>query len=349
VKRSGWFWLAVGAIYFFIPLAATAEFSLKDGDSYSLAAYREIFNDPQFRDTFVLSLKLAIVTIIVALLLFIPTVYWVHLRLPRVRPFVQFISALPFVVPPIVLIVGILYVYNYQWVPGKYLGSPYYLIPGYVVLAFPFMFFTLDNAFRAIDVHTLTEASQSLGAGWIRTLWRVILPNISAGAIAGAFLTFALVMGEFTMASLALFSTFPTYINYIGQTKANPAAALTIISFGITWLALLGILFVGRRPGRTAVQVGGAREWRISSCRSCTRSSATSRPSRRSTSRSRPANSSRCSVRRGAGRRPRSGSWRASRCRHRAGWSSRATTSPAFRPTGATWAWFSRPIPSSPT
>jgi len=259
VKRSGWFWLAVGAIYFFIPLAATAEFSFKDGNSYSLSAYREIFADPQFRDTFVLSLKLAIVTIIVALLLFIPTVYWVHLRLPRVRPFVQFISALPFVVPPIVLIVGILYVYNYQWVPGKYLGSPYYLIPGYVVLAFPFMFFTLDTAFRAIDVHTLTEACQSLGAGWPRTLWRVILPNISAGAIAGAFLTFALVMGEFTMASLALFNTFPTYINYIGQTKANPAAALTIISFGITWLALLGILLVGRRPGRTAVQVGGAR------------------------------------------------------------------------------------------
>jgi len=130
---------------------------------------------------------------------------------------------------------------------------------GYVVLGFPFMFFALDNAFRAIDVHTLTEASQSLGAGWTRTLWKVILPNILTGALAGAFLTFALVMGEFTMASLALFNTFPTYINYIGQTKANPAAALTIISFGITWLALLGILLVGRRPGRAAVQVGGAR------------------------------------------------------------------------------------------
>jgi putative spermidine/putrescine transport system permease protein len=259
MKRSGWFWLALGAIYFLVPLAATAEFSLKEGDNYSLGPYREIFSDPQFRDTFFLSLKLAIATIIVALLLFIPTVYWVHLRLPRLRPLVQFISALPFVVPPIVLIVGILYVYNYQWVPGKYLGSPYYLVPGYVVLSFPFMFFALDNAFRAIDVHTLTEASQSLGAGWTRTLWRVILPNISTGAIAGAFLTFALVMGEFTMASLALFNTFPTYINYIGQTKANPAAALTIISFGITWLALLGILLVGRRPGRTVIQVGGTR------------------------------------------------------------------------------------------
>lgn len=259
MTKSGWFWVAIGLLYFMLPLAATAEFSLKDGDSYSFAAYREILDDPQFRDTFFLSLKLAAATIVVALVLFVPTVYWVHLRLPHLRPLVQFLCALPFVVPPIVLIVGILYVYNYQWVPAKYLGSPYYLIPGYVVLAFPFMFFALDNAFRAIDVHTLTEASQSLGAGWTRTLLRVILPNISAGAFAGAFLTFALVMGEFTMASLALFTTFPTYINYIGQTKANPAAALTIISFGITWLALLGILLIGRRPGRTTVQVVGTR------------------------------------------------------------------------------------------
>ena len=88
---------------------------------------------------------------------------------------------------------------------------------------------------------------------------RVILPNIAAGALAGSFLTFALVMGEFTMAHIALFNTFPTYINYVGQTQANPAAALTIISFGLTWLALIGILLVGRRPGRGAVQVGGAR------------------------------------------------------------------------------------------
>ena len=62
MTRSGWFWIAVGVIYFFVPLAATAEFSLKDGDSYSFAAYREIFDDPAFRDTFFLSLKLAVAT-----------------------------------------------------------------------------------------------------------------------------------------------------------------------------------------------------------------------------------------------------------------------------------------------
>jgi parallel beta-helix repeat protein len=57
--------------------------------------------------------------------------------------------------------------------------------------------------------------------------------------------------------NIALFNTFPTYINYVGQTQANPAAALTIISFGLTWLALLGILFVGRRPGRGVAPVAG--------------------------------------------------------------------------------------------
>ena len=67
MSKSGWFWVAIGLLYFLLPLAATAEFSLKDGDSYSFAAYREILDDPQFRDTFFLSLKLAAVTIVVGL------------------------------------------------------------------------------------------------------------------------------------------------------------------------------------------------------------------------------------------------------------------------------------------
>lgn len=257
MPTSGWIWLAVGFLYFFIPLAASAEFSLREGDGYGLSAYREILDDPAFRDTLWLSFKLALETIAISLAIFIPTIYWMHLRLPQVRRLVGFLAVLPFVVPPIVLVVGLLD--GFRNAPQSFIGTEQFLVPGYVVLSFPFMYFGLDTAFRAIDVHTLTEASQSLGSGWVRTLFRVILPNIRAGAIAGAFLTLALVMGEFTMANVALFYTFPVYINYIGSTQANPAAALTIISFGITWLAMIGILLVGRRPGRGAIQVGGAR------------------------------------------------------------------------------------------
>ena len=257
MPRSGWVWRGIGAAYFFIPLAATLEFSLKEVSGYGLSSYREILSDPQFRDLLWVSFKLALATIVVSLLILIPGVYSVHLSFPRLRPLVEFLSVLPFVVPPIILIVGLLDFYNVDRVPLWFIESPRFLVPGYVVLSFPFMFRALDVSFRSIDVHTLTEAAHSLGAGWTTTLVRVILPNIASGALAGAFLTFALVMGEFTMAHIALFNTFPTYINYVGQTQANPAAALTIISFGLTWLALIGIFLVGRRPGRGVAPVAG--------------------------------------------------------------------------------------------
>jgi putative spermidine/putrescine transport system permease protein len=251
VSPSSVVWLLLAAAYFMIPLVATFLFSLKDnqtGKCCSLAAYGTILHDPQFEQTLWLSLKLAFETIAISLVLFVPTVYWVHLKLPRMRPVIASFALLPFVVPPIVLVVGLLDVYR-GWSPDWFYSTPQFLVAAYVVLAFPYVYFALDAGFRAIDVHTLTEASQSLGATWRTTLGRVILPNIRTAALSGALLTLAIVMGEFTLASLAAFHTFPTYIQYINQTKAYPAAALTLISFGITWAAMLGILVVGRRPG----------------------------------------------------------------------------------------------------
>jgi len=251
-------WLGLGAVYFIVPLVATLLFSLQSGtnSSYSLSAYGTVIHDHQFWSTLRLSFQLSLETIAISLVLFVPTVYWVHLRLPRVRPVMAFFALIPFVVPPIVLVVGLLDFYKGS--PQWYYGSPYgFLATAYVILAFPYMFFSLDAGFRSIDVHTLTEASQSLGAGWPTTLFRVILPNIRTAALAGSFLALAIVMGEFTIASLAAFHTFPTYIQYINETKAYPAAAVSLMSFGITWLAMLALLFVGRgRQDR--FEAGGA-------------------------------------------------------------------------------------------
>ncbi|MGH3130873.1 MAG: ABC transporter permease [Gaiellaceae bacterium] len=252
-------WLALGAAYFLIPLVATLLFSLKGeqtGSCCTLDSYGVILDDPQFvkalRQSFVLSLE----TIVIALVILVPTVYWVHLKLPRLRPVISFLALIPFVVPPIILVVGLLDVF--RGTPRWFYAEPYgFLVGAYVILAFPYVYFSLDSGFRAIDVHTLTEAAQSLGATWRTTLFRVILPNIRAAALAGAFLTLAIVMGEFTIASLAAFDTFPVYIQYINQTKAYPAAAVSLMSFGITWAAMLALLLVARRTG--AQVAGGAR------------------------------------------------------------------------------------------
>ncbi len=92
-----------------------------------------------------------------------------------------------------------------------------------MILAFPYMFFSLDAGFRAIDVHTLTEASQSLGANWVTTLVKVILPNIRAAALAGSFLALAIVMGEFTIANLVAVPHLPDLPAVRGRDRSRTA------------------------------------------------------------------------------------------------------------------------------
>jgi len=263
ISLSAAVWLLVGAAYFIIPLVATLLFSLQSGtnSSYSLGAYGNVIHDHQFWVTLRLSVELALETILISLVLLVPTAYWVHLKLPRVRAYVEFMTILPFVIPPIILTVGLLQFYNGTiHAPLWFLENPhYFLVSAYVILAFPYVYRSLDAGFRAVDIHTLTEASQSLGASWRTTMSRVIVPNIRTAALGGAFLTLAIVMGEFTIASLAAFFTFPTYIAQINQEKVYEAAALSLVSFGITWAAMLGLLLVGRGSRKDRAQLAGGR------------------------------------------------------------------------------------------
>jgi len=257
IAPSAIVWLVVASAFFLIPLIATFLFSLQSLQTNKCctnAAYSLIIHDHQFWHTIRLSFVLALETIAISLLLFIPTVYWVHLKVPRFRPVLGFMALVPFVVPPIILVVGLLNLY--KGAPSWFYGKPYgFLATAYVILAFPYMFFSLDAGFRAIDVHTLTEASQNLGASWRTTLVRVILPNIRVAALGGSFLTLAIVMGEYTIASLSTFQTFPTYIQFVNETQPYEAAALSLLSFLIVWAAMLALLFVGRgrpRPAQVA-------------------------------------------------------------------------------------------------
>jgi putative spermidine/putrescine transport system permease protein len=254
-------WLLLAAAYFILPLIGTLSISLKSpqtGKCCVAENYGFILHNGDFWHTLKISSLLALETIVISLAIFVPTIYLVHLKLPRLRPLIAFLALLPFIVPPIVMVVGLLRTFKGtpDWFYQKEWG---FLAASYVILAFPYMFFALDAGFRSIDVHTLTEASQSLGAKWTTTLFRVILPNIRSAALAASFLTLAIVMGEFTIANLAAFHTFPIFIQYINESQGFPAGALTLMSFGITWAAMLSLLLVGRKRGARGAVITGAR------------------------------------------------------------------------------------------
>ena len=264
MKRSTlgpWIALTFGALYFIVPLIGTFEFSLrKRRGEYSFDAYQAVLSDPQFQTTFLYSTTLALITIVVGILLVVPTAYWIQLRLPRLRPVVEFITLLPFVIPPIVLVFGLISTFSHPPLPFTYtdLGSSARLTFAYVVLSFPYMYRAIDTGLQSIDIRSLTEAAQSLGAGWPRIIVGVILPNVRVALLSGAFLTLAIVVGEYTIATFLARPTFGVYLSGLGQTRAYEPAAASIISFALTWLAMILIAFIGR-GARSRVVVAGAR------------------------------------------------------------------------------------------
>jgi len=264
-KFNLWAWIIfiMGISYFFLPLIATLEFSLRMlKDRYTFEAYRVAFTDPKFFTSFSYSLLWSVLTIVVSLLLVVPTAYWVHWRMRQARALVEFITLMPFVVPAVVLVFGMSSLYG----GGLKIGgtsilvltpTPIPLVAGYVVLSFPYMYRAVDTGLRAIDVRTLTEAALSLGAGWRVILTQVIFPNLRVAILSGIFLTFAIVMGEFTFASLLAWPAFGPYMEEIGAMRAYTPQALSIVSFLLTWGSISLINWIGRGvPGQG--QVAGA-------------------------------------------------------------------------------------------
>ena len=257
-RLGPWLLLLFGALYFFVPLLGTFEFSLRYlRGVYSVEAYRIVLADPRFARTLTYSTVLAFATIVLGAVLVVPTAYWIQLRLRGLRPVVEFITLLPLVIPAIVLVFGYLRLYNSTSVlplTGSERATDLLLMFSYVTLALPYMYRAVDTGLRAINVHTLTEAAQSLGAGWPTILLRVILPNVRAAVLSGAFLTFAIVIGEFTIASLLDRPAFGPYLQLIGANRAYEPAALAIISFAITWACMVFIQVFARGA---AEQVAG--------------------------------------------------------------------------------------------
>jgi putative spermidine/putrescine transport system permease protein len=255
--------LAVLGLYFLVPIGASVWFTIRDrrNGGVTLGTYGQIPGAEGFADAFTRSLLLAVLTVVLSLLLMVPTVVLVELRLPRLRTAVELLTLMPLVLPPIALVVGVRSVL--AWAPDYFLNTPladaffalqepslpWILVLVYVVLALPFVYRALDAGVRGSDLKTLTEAARNLGASWPRVLISVVLPVLRTSVLNASFLTLALVLGEFTIAAILGFETFPTWIVRISGSEPKLSVAVSVLSLLITWVLLLLISALDRRRG----------------------------------------------------------------------------------------------------
>jgi putative spermidine/putrescine transport system permease protein len=89
-----------------------------------------------------------------------------------------------------------------------------------------------------------------LGANWPTILFEVIFPNLRAALLSGALLTFAIVIGELTIALYMAQHTLGPYMADLTRSKVYEPSAMAIVAFAITWAAMGIIDFVARGPSR---------------------------------------------------------------------------------------------------
>jgi len=252
-RLTSWLIFVVIAAYFLLPLAATFYWSLRaEKGILGFEAYRRLFADARFLPAFSESIVNAIVAIILSLLIIVPTAYWVTLRLPGLRPVVEFITLLPFVIPAVVLVFGIIRLYSRPPLlfTATYDSSRVVLVCVYAALSFPYMFRSVDNGLRAMDVRSLTEAAQGLGANWPTILRDVIFPNLRVALLSGALLTFAIVLGELTIALFMAQQTLGPYMANLTRSKGYEPSAMAIVAFAITWAAMGLIAYISSERKR---------------------------------------------------------------------------------------------------
>jgi putative spermidine/putrescine transport system permease protein len=199
------------------------------------------------------SVVLAVVTVVVMLVILVPTMILVQLRFPFLRRAMEFLCLLPITIPAIVLVVGLAPVYS---VVAKMFGSGVWTLSfAYGIIVLPFAYRAIQANLAAIDVVTLSEAARSLGAGWPTVLLRVLLPNLRRGILSASFISVAVVLGEYTIAALLNRVNLQTALVIVSKSDPFVAVIFALLALVFAFLLLLTIGRVGapRRRRREPV------------------------------------------------------------------------------------------------
>ena len=244
--------LAVVGLVFALPIFAMIEFTFRAGLSggHTLDHWTGLFSEDAartYRGLFQAvgnSFILAIVTVGIVVVLLLPTMILVHLQFPRLRRVLEFICLIPITVPAIVLVVGLAPVYS---VVVKLLGgATWTLVFAYGITVLPYAYRAIQANIEAIDMRTLSEAARSLSASWPRVLWHVLLPNLRRGVLAASFISVAVVLGEFTIASLLNRRNLQTALLQVSQSDPWVATIFALLALLLAFVLLLSIGRLGR-------------------------------------------------------------------------------------------------------
>jgi putative spermidine/putrescine transport system permease protein len=236
------FIIIITALYLLGPLYGMLDFSTKPlglEGGRTLRAWTAIVGNPDVISALMISFFIAAIVMILLFFLVVPTVIWVHLKLPALRRVMELICLLPLAIPAIVIVVGIAPLY--KWISINVTESAISLSGVYVILVLPYTYRALSAALDLVDIVTLAEASRTLGASAIGTIFKIVMPTLRSGIVSGVVISIALVLGEFTISALLSYDTLQVVIFLLGRQDGKIAVAVALAALFLVFAILLTI------------------------------------------------------------------------------------------------------------
>ncbi|NPA65572.1 MAG: molybdate ABC transporter permease subunit [Epsilonproteobacteria bacterium] len=154
---------------------------------------------------FLLSLKLASITVVVLFFIAFFLAWFLYKTTSRWKPVVEAFFALPIVLPPSVLGFYILVLFSTSSPIGAFLSQHFHielvfsfsgLVIASILYSFPFMLQPLQSGLESLNKEMI-EASYLSGKSTLQTIRYVVLPNMKPSIISAIVITFAHTIGEF--------------------------------------------------------------------------------------------------------------------------------------------------------
>lgn len=219
-------------------------------DGFTGEWYRAVWEDGSFRRAFVVSLWVCLSTCVATAAIGLPLAYGIYGAARRgVKIAARTLYLMPIAAPPLVLGFGFILVFSSDTLP--FLGAPWLLVCGHVVLTLPYLMQTLVSDMRHLDLRTLERAAESLGAGFVQRFFGIVVPSLRHSLASGLIMVAALSIGEFQLSNLIagfLSRPYPVVLlqAFYGATGFACAATVILLALALASGAAAGVTGRGR-------------------------------------------------------------------------------------------------------
>jgi putative spermidine/putrescine transport system permease protein len=238
----------VAAVYVFLlaPLAIVVLASFNAGayltfppQGLSFRWYVHLYGNEPFMKAFAVSVKVGLLAMVIATLLGTTAALYLVRFAGRWREWLRLLVISPLLLPEVLTGIALLFFFYQTGIGTKtFVG----LLIGHVLICMPFVFLSVSSALYNFDL-SIEEAARGLGATRMTAFWKVTLPLIKPGVIAGAMLAFIVSFDLFAI-SLLLKSinttTLPIQLfDYVRWDFDPTAAAVSTVSIVLTLAIVL--------------------------------------------------------------------------------------------------------------